>query len=47
MNQAEKILNKFIKGDIRDYDKGGRKFHTITLHTALKAIKHALKKKKK
>lgn len=46
MKRAEKILNKFIKGDIRDYDKGGRKFH-ITLHTALKAINAALKSKKK
>lgn len=45
MKEAEKILNKFIKGDIaRDYDEASRKHHTITLQTALEAINIALSK---
>lgn len=45
MTEAEKILNKFIKGDIaRDYDEASRKNHTITLQTALEAINVALNK---
>ena len=45
MTEAEKILNKFIKGDIaRDYDEASRKHHTITLQTALEAINVALNK---
>lgn len=45
MKEAEKILNKFIKGDIaRDYDKVSRKHHTVTLQTALEAINVALNK---
>lgn len=43
MKEAEKILNRFIKGDIaRDYDKASRKHHTVTLQTALEAITVAL-----
>lgn len=45
MTEAEKILNKFIKGDIaRDYNEASRKHHTITLQTALEAINVALNK---
>lgn len=45
MTEAEKILNKFIKGDItRDYNEASRKHHTITLQTALEAINIALNK---
>lgn len=45
MTEAEKILNKFIKGDIaRDYDEASRKHHTITLKTALEAINVSLNK---
>ena len=45
MTEAEKILNKFIKGDIaRDYDEASRKHYTITLQTALEAIQIALNK---
>ena len=45
MKEAEKILNKFIKGDIaRDYDESSKKHHTVTLQTALEAINVALNK---
>ena len=41
--KAEEILTKYVKGDVcRDYSKKDKKYYTVTVETALKAIEEAL-----